>query len=706
VATHDYVIANGTGAAVRSDLNDALAAIVSQNSSASEPATMYAYMLWADTTAGIMKMRNGANSAWISLWELDGTFIATDISLSAGTAGAPSLYFTGDTNTGIYSPGADQVAISTGGSGRLFVNSSGNIGMGTNALINNAGYTTLYLNGSTGGSIGFKTGDVIKQYIYSTGTTLNYSGNGGDSHIFYCNTEKMRLTSTGLGIGVTSVSQRLHVGDSAGNPRLRIESYSGSQNAGVEIGSVRYDVSTSKAEMRLYTDNGSGLQTAVTIDSAQRVGIGVTSPSALLHVSGGNGTTFKLDAPNDYSSTASILMTQGRSEIRTTIAASGGNPGGSLFFRTRNNAGSLVDALTIDYNQTVTINSAAGTSPLIVGDGGIEAMRVDSAGRLLVGTSSALSNIASATPQQQIITAVNTSDTGLALINYSAAGVEPKLTLGISQSATKGTNALLTSGNRMGAIDFAGNDGTNFIIGAKIEASLDGTSGTNDMPGKLVFSTTADGAATPTERVRINSVGYFLASNTGSHAFPNSLLHQFRSNESAFRSLMVENTNNTSGNGTYNSILGTNCNNTSSYHFVGNTGTTDRVLIYGNGNIQNSNGSYTTISDVKLKENIVDAGSQWDDFKAIQIRNWNFKEETGHETHRQIGPIAQELETVCPGLVFETPDRDEDGNETGEVTKGVNQSVLYMKAVKALQEAMERIEQLETEMAAVKAQLS
>ena len=65
---------------------------------------MYAYMLWADTTAGIMKMRNGANSAWISLWELDGTFIATDISLSAGTAGAPSLYFTGDTNTGIYSP--------------------------------------------------------------------------------------------------------------------------------------------------------------------------------------------------------------------------------------------------------------------------------------------------------------------------------------------------------------------------------------------------------------------------------------------------------------------------------------------------------------------------------------------------------------------------------------------------------------------------
>ena len=74
MAIHDYVIANGTGAAVRSDLNDALAAIVSQNSSATAPTTTYAYMLWADTTAGILKQRNGANNAWIELIRLDGAF--------------------------------------------------------------------------------------------------------------------------------------------------------------------------------------------------------------------------------------------------------------------------------------------------------------------------------------------------------------------------------------------------------------------------------------------------------------------------------------------------------------------------------------------------------------------------------------------------------------------------------------------------------
>jgi hypothetical protein len=88
VATHDYVIANGTGAAVRSDLNDALAAIVSNNSSATAPATTYAYQFWADTTTGLLKVRNAANSAWITI----GTLASTNLGL-ASLAGAT---FTGD----------------------------------------------------------------------------------------------------------------------------------------------------------------------------------------------------------------------------------------------------------------------------------------------------------------------------------------------------------------------------------------------------------------------------------------------------------------------------------------------------------------------------------------------------------------------------------------------------------------------------------
>ena len=92
--------------------------------------------------------------------------------------------------------------------------------------------------------------------------------------------------------------------------------------------------------------------------------------------------------------------------------------------------------------------------------------------------------------------------------------------------------------------------------------------------------------------------------------------------------------------------------------------------------------------------------SQWEDIKGIQQFVYNFIEE---QTHTQIGVVAQEVETVSPGLVTESPDIDEEGNDLGTTTKSVNYSVLYMKSVKALQEAMDRIETLEAKVAALEA---
>lgn len=123
MAQHDYVIANQSGAAFRADLNNALAAVVSQNSGAAEPSTTYAYMPWVDTTTGLYKIRNSANSAWVTLYQLDGEW--DSIALENGSAGAPSLYFRGSgTDTGVYSPGTDQVAISTGGTQRVNFNAA------------------------------------------------------------------------------------------------------------------------------------------------------------------------------------------------------------------------------------------------------------------------------------------------------------------------------------------------------------------------------------------------------------------------------------------------------------------------------------------------------------------------------------------------------------------------------------------------------
>ena len=127
---------------------------------------------------------------------------------------------------------------------------------------------------------------------------------------------------------------------------------------------------------------------------------------------------------------------------------------------------------------------------------------------------------------------------------------------------------------------------------------------------------------------------------------------------------------------------------------------TNSFRVYTNGNVQNSNNSYGAISDIKLKENIVDASSQWSDIKALRVRNYNFIE---GQTHTQIGVVAQEVEAVSPGLVTESPDKDENDNDLGTTTKSVNYSVLYMKAVKALQEAMARIETLEAKVAQLEA---
>ena len=117
------------------------------------------------------------------------------------------------------------------------------------------------------------------------------------------------------------------------------------------------------------------------------------------------------------------------------------------------------------------------------------------------------------------------------------------------------------------------------------------------------------------------------------------------------------------------------------------------AFIRTNGDFDSATNSYGGTSDITLKENIVDAKSQWDDIKNIRVRNFNFKD---NPNQKMLGVVAQEIETVCSGLVKETSDE-------GTTVKTVKYSILYMKAIKGLQEAMTRIETLEAEVAALKA---
>ena len=87
MATHDYSIANGTGSAVRSDLNNALAAIASNNSNGTDPSTTFAYQWYADTGDGKLYIRNAANNGWVE--------VGTLASANLGLAPVASPTFTG-----------------------------------------------------------------------------------------------------------------------------------------------------------------------------------------------------------------------------------------------------------------------------------------------------------------------------------------------------------------------------------------------------------------------------------------------------------------------------------------------------------------------------------------------------------------------------------------------------------------------------------
>jgi hypothetical protein len=366
------------------------------------------------------------------------------------------------------------------------------------------------------------------------------------------------------------------------------------------------------------------------ITSAGLVGIGTSSPSYTLDVTGSARIT--------SASPLWLGTTTGDSYIQYGANAT-----------TSNNwtVGSQADGSFRFFNGTYS--------------SGTERLRIDSSGKLLIGSSTDRFSTK--------LLVEGTDGTGGATFARSSNDAGSPYSFFLkSRGTTVGSNTVVQSGDTLGFIGFYGTDGTSPIPGASIQAQVDGTPGTNDMPGRLVFSTTADGASSTTERMRIDNLGRIFTynANTGNNSFIVA--------SAAAAGTAVAN------------FIG-------AYGATGvNTYVASSFIVWTNGNVQNTNNSYTAISDIKLKENIVDANSQWDDIKALQVRNYNLKE---GQTHRQIGLIAQEVEPVSPGLVYESPDCDEEGNDLGTVTKSVNYSVLYMKAVKALQEAMERIETLE-----------
>lgn len=133
-----------------------------------------------------------------------------------------------------------------------------------------------------------------------------------------------------------------------------------------------------------------------------------------------------------------------------------------------------------------------------------EALRINENNKLLVGTTSYLDGWNSS---QNLILAGN-SNPGLSIFQAGANTSPGVVTFTKSRGSNPGDTTAVANNDTIGAINFAGADGTSArVSAARISSEVDGTPGTNDMPGRLVFMTTADGASGPSERFRINNAG-------------------------------------------------------------------------------------------------------------------------------------------------------------------------------------------------------
>ena len=143
---------------------------------------------------------------------------------------------------------------------------------------------------------------------------------------------------------------------------------------------------------------------------------------------------------------------------------------------------------------------------------GSERLRIDSSGRLL-HKHTASRNVGTKTGQLQVINTGN--DATISIIQTNNAASAPFLAFGKTRSGNTTGSTIVQNNDSLGQILFAGADGTDVdSIGAWILAQVDGTPGSNDMPGRLIFSTTADGYSTPTERLRIDNTGALRINNT------------------------------------------------------------------------------------------------------------------------------------------------------------------------------------------------
>ena len=341
---------------------------------------------------------------------------------------------------------------------------------------------------------------------------------------------------------------------------------------------------------------------------------------------------------------------------------------------------------------------------------GTVSLTINSSGILGVNTTTTINPASFANPFIQVA-ADDVNKSCISVLNDQNNANQPAFIM----AKRRLSNTVVSSGDVLGTVAFQGWDGDEFLNGGLISCLVDATAGNGDLPTRMAFYTTADGASSPTERMRITNQGGLKAAGAGAALVSGTSplqSHELASDVNGAACLYIVNRNSSSPVGAQ-VYFGTDVNNTAN-NFFECFGTSNlRAAIRSNGGLSNYQSNNTNLCDEREKKNIVDLDSTWGCLKNWELKKFHYNEDAD-DSDLRYGVIAQQIATHCPEVIADWVKQqskeevlDEDGNvvtpaQEEIVRMGVKEQQMMWMAIKALQEAQTRIETLEAEVAALK----